>query len=760
MENSDYCQYINFNEEDILEIESSDDEENQEQYLELDEQLYDGARISTKKAVVKLLRNHLKHKRSKQDLKEELKFLQDILPASNEMPKTPHQFFKYLEDYATNVDAVEHYYCAKCLNYKNSSGEKCSKCQSLESSTFYEFPVDEMIKYLFEQRNLADYIDENNAIRENCDPDKIGDLQDGEEFKKIKLELDREYDLILMWSTDGIKMEFKSSVVHFWPNQITVCNVQPQHRLHFTATVGLWIGTFKPKMNTFLKPFVDSLKRIYRDKVSWTHPRTSEVYNTCAVAPIVVADGPARADVQNVQHPTGLCSCNNCEAVRTEDPDSESARKYFFYDYNHKSISLRNSAEMLKQAIKVEKSHESVDPKEHLKHEKGVKGRSIVSEIPLLDLGMCVFPEYMHNVPLGNVLQFTKVWVKVKKGKKDWYLGSQIEDINTFLLQVKPPKNFVQRTPRSLTKLDKWKATELRSWLLFYSVPILIKFGTNSYLQHWILLVGALEILLQDEIPKDELQLADDMLNFFVRDIGKLYRSSDYTYNVHNLLHIVLGTRRWGNPWATSAFMYESSNGSLAKITHATHNQGPELVNNLKIMQCFKTLELEIENQSKSEKSQNFFKNQLKRELTADENLILSSNNYTANSIYLRYLVNENVFSSIHYVDEKKRSDSCISFVGSDSVEVLGDIQFFFYGQKDEVFQTGKNSEMFCAVRILQVVLDENLVQKEANYKLRNIVFAKPSGQFVIIHVKQIKKTLLKVGDYVCFQPNSIEKYL
>ena len=190
----------------------------------------------------------------------------------------------------------------------------------------------------------------------------------------------------------------------------------------------------------------------------------------------------------------------------------------------------------------------------------------------------------MHNVSLGNVLQFTKVWFTVNTQEKDWYSGSKVDDINKFLLQVKPPKNFVQRTPKSVAKLDKWKATELRSWLLFYSVPILINFGSDFYAQHWILLVGALEILLQDKIPKKQLQLADDMLNLFVRDVGKLYRTSDYTYNVHNLLHIVLGTRRWGNPWATSAFMYESSNGSLAKLTHATYNQGPELVNNVKIM--------------------------------------------------------------------------------------------------------------------------------------------------------------------------------
>lgn len=46
-----------------------------------------------------------------------------------------------------------------------------------------------------------------------------------------------------------------------------------------------------------------------------------------------------------------------------------------------------------------------------LPHIKGVKGKSIISSLPLVDLATCVMPEHMHSVLLGADKQFLNLWL-------------------------------------------------------------------------------------------------------------------------------------------------------------------------------------------------------------------------------------------------------------------------------------------------------------------------------------------------------------
>ncbi|CAH1242333.1 Hypp6584 [Branchiostoma lanceolatum] len=71
-------------------------------------------------------------------------------------------------------------------------------------------------------------------------------------------------------------------------------------------------------------------------------------------------------------------------------------------------------------------------------------------------------------------------------------------------------------------------ASELRAWLLFYSLPIMLHFLPTKYYENYALLVTGLYILLKDSITEAELQTADDLLKQFVEGYGKLYGGSTY----------------------------------------------------------------------------------------------------------------------------------------------------------------------------------------------------------------------------------------
>ena len=67
--------------------------------------------------------------------------------------------------------------------------------------------------------------------------------------------------------------------------------------------------------------------------------------------------------------------------------------------------------------------------------------------------------------------------------------------INEYLCNIKPPDNF-RIHARSLFERAYWKASEYRAWLLYYSLPILIKILPGDYVHHYALLRFTHHLLL------------------------------------------------------------------------------------------------------------------------------------------------------------------------------------------------------------------------------------------------------------------------
>ena len=68
--------------------------------------------------------------------------------------------------------------------------------------------------------------------------------------------------------------------------------------------------------------------------------------------------------------------------------------------------------------------------------------------------------DYMHCVLLGVCRQLLKLWFNSKNSKEVWYIGNQIEELDSRLLNIQPP-NEMKRTPRSIeSTLKYWKGNE------------------------------------------------------------------------------------------------------------------------------------------------------------------------------------------------------------------------------------------------------------------------------------------------------------
>lgn len=88
---------------------------------------------------------------------------------------------------------------------------------------------------------------------------------------------------------------------------------------------GVFVGEKKPKMNVYLKPFVDSMKKLAESGVSWVHPRSKARHISRVACPVMSVDAPAKALVCNCKQFNGRYGCNVCEqkSKRIEDEADE-----------------------------------------------------------------------------------------------------------------------------------------------------------------------------------------------------------------------------------------------------------------------------------------------------------------------------------------------------------------------------------------------------------------------------------------------------
>lgn len=180
--------------------------------------------------------------------------------------------------------------------------------------------------------------------------------------------------------------------------------------------------------------------------------------------------------------------------------------------------------------------------------------------------------DYMHGVLLGVCKKLLELWFDSKYKTEHWYIGDKMRSIDSMLKAVSPPY-FIHRRPRILSNTySHWKASELRNWLLFYSLPCLKEHLSHTYLVHFSCLVEAIYILQSEGISSSDFTRAETLLNAFCSNMSTLYGNHLMSLNVHNLTHLTSFVKLWGPLWCWSCFAFESFNGEIKKCIHGTGN--------------------------------------------------------------------------------------------------------------------------------------------------------------------------------------------
>lgn len=507
-----------------------------------------------------------RHNLSDTALNDLLELIQLHLPENN-LAETNSRTLK--ESCGFDSSYLEyHLYCDGCKKLFDTESELCSTpgCIGTKNDRqcknyFVTGRVSIQLREILERAGVWKSIKEFESV----EAENISDIVTGCEYKRLKEPggfLYKTSNITLSLFVDGVPL-FKSSSTSIWPVYLLINEIPRKERFNKKNMLlwGVWQGIGKPKMNMFLRPLVRDLLDLYQDGLTFICPDTQVQVTTKAMLIIATMDLQARAYVLMITHHNGENGCLYCMEPGTVVPSGNGHCRAYLSSLHppepRTDDSLKRNAELARQTGKTH---------------AGIMGQSVLGFLPYFSFTKNVVIDYMHGTLLGVSKKLNQLWFDPGHSSETFSIYEEIKGVDEDLKNIKPPY-VVHRLPRVITNTHShWKASELRNWLLFYSLPCLKDRLPNVYIVHYSCLVEAIYILLREGISSQDLRRADQLLQTFVRNVQVLYGERFMSLNVHNLTHMVQFVKSWGPLWAWSCFAFESFNGEIKKSVHGTGN--------------------------------------------------------------------------------------------------------------------------------------------------------------------------------------------
>lgn len=117
----------------------------------------------------------------------------------------------------------------------------------------------------------------------------------------------------------------------------------------------------------------------------------------------------------------------------------------------------------------------------------------------------------------------------------------------------------INRKPRAIKDLARWKATEFRTFLLYLRPLVLKDILDIGVYENFLLFHCAISILCSNYlIKKIGVKTANKLLREFVIHCEQIYGKQYLVYNVHILIHLCDDANVFGNLDMFSAFPFEN----------------------------------------------------------------------------------------------------------------------------------------------------------------------------------------------------------
>ena len=583
------------------------EEENCESRESMDDKpLFDGASITVGVSILLILTVAIRHSLTGEALNDILCLINLHCLSPNLCPKSLFQLKRHFHNVTNPI--VYHYFCAGCLEKINDK-TKTKVCpnmmclrdlRSVGGLCFcLEIPLITQLQALFTRPKFFNLLD--HRFKRSNRPNVIEDIYDGElyreHFEHENSLLRDKRNLSFTYNTDGVPL-FKSSKFSLWPLYFAINELPCPQRFQKENMIlaGLWYGERKPLMLNFLKPFHTALSKLETDGMEAKSP-SGEIFISKAILLLGTCDMPAKCMVCNSTQFNGFYGCLKCKqpgcTVKTSRGGNVHAFPFLSSDPTGPARTHEQTREDAREAFE---KRGIVD---------GIKGPCWFAALKYHDLIRGSAVDYMHCVLEGVMKLLLKLWFGGGHSDANFTIANRIFEVDKRLAEIKPPNN-ISRCPRSIENHSKyWKASELRSFLLFYGAVVLNGILPDAWYEHFMLLSEAIFLLSMEEITHVQLVHAENLIEHFCVTFAELYGIRFQTANIHYLLHIPQDVRNLGPLWTHSCFPFENCNGEMLKLFHGTQNVPFQIASAILIMQHLPQLENQL---PKSSRQEEFYK--------------------------------------------------------------------------------------------------------------------------------------------------------
>jgi len=128
----------------------------------------------------------------------------------------------------------------------------------------------------------------------------------------------------------------------------------------------------------------------------------------------------------------------------------------------------------------------------------------------------------------------------------------------------------INRKATKIEETSKWKSSEIRNFLFFLSLPILISFLPSSYFYKFASYVIVIRILYEPIKNLEDLDVSEAILVNYIKDLEDTFSIQAYTFTIHAHLHLVDQVRLHGPLQCHSAFFFEGALSNIKNLLHGS----------------------------------------------------------------------------------------------------------------------------------------------------------------------------------------------
>ena len=187
--------------------------------------------------------------------------------------------------------------------------------------------------------------------------------------------------------------------------------------------------------------------------------------------------------------------------------------------------------------------------------------------------------DYMHQACLGVMGRLLLLWIRGPR-----VVSRRLKDLKPSIPQI------FARKPRRLDVIDRWKATELRQFMLYTGKLVLKNILRRELYDHFMVFSIAMCILVCPQTAVIYNNYAHNLLVYFVEQGFNLYGPEFLVYNIHSLIHISSDAFMYKNLDNCSAFPFKNYLHYLKRRVRSGRNPLVQIVKRLGELDIFKSM--------------------------------------------------------------------------------------------------------------------------------------------------------------------------